>query len=78
MECTSAFEVSLIVGASNAIVLYTSCNSTFSRSTIFTRHLSSVDGGDDGDGVGEDDGVESFDAEQGAEPKQWRVGARSL
>ena len=34
------------------------------HSTIFTRHLSSVDGGDD-DGVGKDDRVDSFDDEQG-------------
>ena len=43
---------------------------SFSNSTIFTRHLSSVDGGDDSHGVGEEDRVDSFDAEQGAEPNQ--------
>lgn len=52
------------------IYVYTTIYKFFPRSTLFTRHLSSIDGGDDGDGVGEDDRVESFDAEQGTEPNQ--------
>ena len=46
--------------------MYVTC-SLFPHSTTFTRHLSSVEGGDDDDGVSKDDRVDSFDAEQGVE-----------
>ena len=68
MECSSAFEVNFSFMPFDNWGL--EHNFSFSNSTIFTRHLSSVDGGDDSHGVGEEDRVDSFDAEQGAEPNQ--------